>query len=250
VSLISEGLKKAHLETLRQDREQRRQYLGPGRVDVPQGGSHFAAILTAAVASSIVAAAVVIYFVGSKPSAAPQTVVVAAAPAPSRTAAPVAPPAERSVASVLPQPSAGTVQPVKGTITSLVPVAPSAAPAPQRSVATAPVAEPRREDVRKAAPVLADDERVEAPVTPEPPRPRVASRDRFRDGATYASPVSAPGGIEVALSGISSARGESVAIMNGNVVRAGSAVGPFIVEKIERGRVQLRYVDVRFWMTY
>ncbi len=105
-----------------------------------------------------------------------------------------------------------------------------------------PIAEPRRQTVSND--VLRADERVPAPA------PTARRRDSLKDGETYASPIKAPGGVEVSLSGISSARGESVAIMNGNVVRAGSAVGPFVVEAIERGRVQLRYIDVHIWVTY
>jgi hypothetical protein len=70
------------------------------------------------------------------------------------------------------------------------------------------------------------------------------------DGRTYASPLQGPLGSELVLTGISSVRGDSVAIINGQLVRAGASVGPFGIETIEPGRVRVRYVDVRFWLSY
>lgn len=85
-------------------------------------------------------------------------------------------------------------------------------------------------------------------VAPAPPRR--ASRDQFVDGETYGSPIRGPFGTELVLSGISSTRGGSLAIINGNLLRAGATVGPFVVEEIEPRRVRVRYVDVRFWLTH
>lgn len=252
MSLISDGLKKAHLDALRQDREQRRHFLSPGRVDVPSGGSNFLAIAVAAVGSAVIAAVIAIYFVRSSPSAASAS---AAAPtqtavavnstpalpvtAPPVTAPPVvAEPQVRVASAALPERTADTLKPRT-----------YAARVQERDVAPPPAA-PKRVKAPKAVETLVS-ESAPAPAAPEvPPVRRSARRDRFVDGESYASPINAPGGVEVTLSGISSARGESVAIMNGNIIRAGATIGPFTVEKIERGRVQLRYIDVRFWMTY
>jgi hypothetical protein len=238
VSLISEGLKKAHLEALRQDRQQRRAYLGPGRVDVPTRNHSALALISAALIGASVVLAVTAYWITResvvlpRPDASTTPVVSApvkrAVPVESRPSTPV--PARKKAAHV----------------EKAVAVAPATSPEPRAKAReevrprSTSVARPEPED--EAATILRPDERE--------PAPSGRVRDHLRDGQTYASPLSAPGGVEVSLSGISSAGGESVAIMNGNVVRAGSNVGPFVVERIERGRVLLRYVDVRVWMTY
>jgi hypothetical protein len=87
-----------------------------------------------------------------------------------------------------------------------------------------------------------------APSQPEQPK-RATRRDGFVEGETYSSPISGPGGIEVSISGIVGVGDQTLAIINGRSLRAGAMVGPFIVENVERRRVQLRYVDVRFYLT-
>lgn len=74
------------------------------------------------------------------------------------------------------------------------------------------------------------------------------SRDGFQEGETYGSPVLGPFGSEVSLTGITALRGQYVAIVNGSTVRAGTAIGPFVIEEIEARRIRLRYVDITFFV--
>jgi hypothetical protein len=240
VSLISEGLKKAHLEALRQDRQQRRVYLGSGRVDVPARNHSALALISAALIGASIVLAVTAYWISreSAPVTRPEASATPAALTPVKRATPVA---SRAAAQAPAPARAKTGRPAKAEI--VAPISSSVSPAKVREQVrprSTTVAQPDVED--EAATILRPDERD--------PAPSGRVRDHLRDGQTYASPLSAPGGVEVSLSGISSSGGESVAIMNGNVVRAGSNVGPFVVERIERGRVLLRYIDVRVWMTY
>ncbi len=255
MSLISEGLKKAHLETLRQDRENRRQYFSPGRSDVPSRRSRRGAILAAAFGGAILAAAVTAAWISN----------VRADFSSARgaeTAKTTSMDREAATAGTIDAEPRGPVTMTAGTVVdaprdATTTVAPNEAGrlAPiveARSIPTPAVSAPRSKSTSEPA---ASDSRAAVAESSEIPREPAersgpARHEGLVNGESYASPVRSPGGGEVRLSGISSSKGQSLAIINGNIVREGEAVGPFVVEKIERGRVRLRYVDIRFWLSY
>ena len=196
MSLVSEGLKKAHLDAVRRDHEQRSYLAGP-RVVRQNSAMSASTIMMIAVASAAIAAAAAVIFL-RKPAPQPAAVVV-----------------HRAVSA-----------PAKPVV-----VVPAPAPAP---VVVA----------RKAPP------KIERPIVEEEKAPpQRMKRDGFVDGESYASPVKGPLGFDVSLTGISSSGGQKLAIVNGGLVREGSTIGPFTVERIERARVQFRYVDVHFFVT-
>jgi len=204
VSLVSEGLKKAHLDAVRRDHEQRSYLAGP-RVVRQNSAMSASTIMMIAVASAAIAAAAAVIFL-RKPAPQPAAVVV-----------------HRAVSA-----------PAKPVV-----VVPAPAPAPVTSPAPAPVVV-----ARKAPP------KIERPIVEEEKAPpQRMKRDGFVDGESYASPVKGPLGFDVSLTGISSSGGQTLAIVNGGLVREGSTIGPFTVERIERTRVQFRYVDVHFFVT-
>jgi hypothetical protein len=249
LSLISEGLKKAHLETLRQDRENRREYFSPGRSDVPPRRSKRGSVLAAALGGAILAATVTATWISNVRAESSSALASPARPAPGErepakadtvAAAPESTPVMAARDSVdVPSGPKGSASEKRISNTE-TPITPAPAPsAPESTSAPEPASEPRE----KVAGVSADSR------GPAEPRGR-SRREGLVNGESYASPVRSPGGGEVRLSGFSSSGGQSVAIINGNVVREGESVGPFVVEKIERGRVQLRYADIRFWLSY
>jgi hypothetical protein len=204
MSLISDALRKAQVETAQRDRMQHRLYLTHGGRTIAQrpGLSRYAIVLAALLGGCITAGALLFHSAASKAQ---------------------------------PQPAARVV--------AVVPPAPAPAAVAQAAPAVLHPSEPKR-----AAPTRPRRKPAAEAVTP-PPQAR-ASRDSFVSGETYASPVQGPLGTSLTLSGISSARGDSVAIINGSLVRAGGVVGPFVIEQIEQRRVRVRYVDVSFWVTY
>jgi len=206
VSLISDALMKAQLETAPRDRVQHRVYMTHG--GRTSSSISRTAIVLAAILGGCVTAGIFLF----------------------RFTPTASQPAQRGVA-VVQQPAA-------------VPAVAKAQPAPASAPAEVRAAEePRPVAPRKKKIATPLAERVDAP-------PARASRDSFVSGETYASPVQGPMGSSFTLSGISSSRGDSVAIVNGSLIRAGGAVGPFVVEQIEPRRVRVRYIDVSFWVTY
>lgn len=253
MSLISEGLKKAHLEAQRQDREERRRYMSSGVVDAPRrdGVSPALVMLAAALGGALVFGSGAVYLM--KPSSAtPVKASSVAQSAVASIATPVAPPVAAAPQTT---PSPAAAPPVADAAPASKPAAQENPTRPAVAVAERPA---RREPPSAAKPEDAappmDRSAHRATAEPSParteerPRRTLGTRNPFVSGETYASPISGPGGIEVTLSGISSVRGNSVAIMNGTIVRAGSMVGPFKVERIDRERVLLRYLDVEFWL--
>jgi hypothetical protein len=251
LSLISEGLKKAHLETLRQDRENRRQYFGPGRTDVPSGRSSRVVLFGAAMLGAVLAAAgTAVWITGAREdtqaalSADHSGNASGAITAGTIDSQPMGPVTVTEGTVVEPQPRADALPERLATR--------EAAP-PTPGIPAAMIPAPRNTaDPERTADVEQSPAVVEPPVAKResPVRAGPKRRDGLVDGESYASPVRSPGGGEVRLSGISSSKGQALAIINGSVVREGDEVGSFVVEKIERGRVQLRYADVRFWLGY
>lgn len=231
MSLISDALRKAHLEAAQLDRTQRNFYMNHGGRSARTSATttRGTIILAAVMGGCVTAGAAVIYMARTLPehpsARAREAVGVKPADAPAPALAPaVAPPPMTTDRSESPPP-----------VRKAVPA--------QRVERSEP---PRR----KAAPekTVATERPPSREVAPAPPRR--ASRDQFVDGETYGSPIRGPFGTELVLSGISSTRGGSLAIINGNLLRAGATVGPFVVEEIEPRRVRVRYVDVRFWLTH
>lgn len=233
MSLISEALKKAQMDALRQDRLEQRFYMThAGRAGEGEN-SHTYAIVISSFAGACVATAAALFYLthAREPIRVPATSrPVVSAPAP------VAAPSART--SPAPQPAAAVTQRV----------APHNATGQRRT-------SPREERAASVAhaerhnDVMAPAEREQPRDTPVPALSRRQIRDGFREGATYASPVTGPLGAELTMTGISSLGGQFVAIINGGLVRGGSTVGPFAIEEIQARRVRVRYVDVSFWLT-
>jgi hypothetical protein len=229
VSLISEGLKKAHMEAMQQDRAQRQAYLRSAGPHVPpRSSSHLAQTIAIALGSAVLASAAVLWIRGSAPNAATPVVV----------AQPIAVVAQQA-------------PPAHPTPTRTVADAPVASPKPKVQLApvpetTLPPAKSRTRAVAAADRVVTTREE-KAPARDEPAGPR--KRDRFTEGLTYASPIQGAGGTELVLSGIVGKSGESLAIINGRTMRPGVMIGPFVIERIEPRRVELRYIDIRFYLT-
>ena len=216
MSLISEGLKKAQLDAMRQDHQQRRVYLDSARPGVAAPRSIVPQMLAIGLGSAVITGGALLWLRNS--SAAP-------APGPAKAVrAPITPSAPAHVEVPETKPVV-----IEKRAEHDKPVAPSGGSASARSAAK--------------------EER--APSQPERPKEtaRVQGRDGFIDGQTYASPINGVGGTEVSLSGIAGAGDQVLAIINGRTVRPGAMIGPFVVESIERRRVQLRYIDVRFYLT-
>jgi len=219
VSLVSDALRKAQVETAQRDRLQHRFYLTHGgRTSPARPRASRLTVLVSAIFGGCITAGLLLFYLGR----------------------------------VLPTPASLKAQePASPVVSTPAPAQPAAAVTPQ--VPAERPAAPEKPRVTRKKPAV-ETTAVEAGavnVPAEAPAPkRRTSRDSFVAGETYVSPIHGPMGIEVALSGISSARGDSVAIINGTLMRRGGVIGPFLIEDIEPRRVRVRYVDVSFWLTY
>lgn len=237
MSLISDALRKAHLEAAQLDRTQRNFYMNHGgrSTRTSAATTRGTVILAAVMGGCVTAGAAVIYMARTLPehpsARAREVVGVKPADAPAPALAPaVAPP------------------PMTTDRPESRPPARKAIPAQRAERSEQPRPKPVPEKNAVPEQTVAAERQPEPAVVAAPPRR--ASRDQFVDGATYDSPIRGPFGTELILSGISSTRGGSLAIINGNLLRAGATVGPFVIEEIEPRRVRVRYVDVRFWLTH
>lgn len=226
MSLISEALRKAHLEALQQDRDQRRFYMNHGgrQAHVTRGGSRTSIAIAILASLCVICAGALLYITLDRSSAASAAapVVEASRPVPQAVAVPRAP-------EVVTTPEQTT------------PAAATRAEKPAIATAASDKTRPRKRASDRPA------KTASAVVASRPAPPRL-ERDGFRAGETYGSPVLGPFGTEVVLTGITALRGQHVAIINGSTVRAGTAVGPFVVEEIEARRVRLKYVDISFFV--
>jgi len=224
VSLISDALKKAHVEAAHQDRTRYRDYMNnAGRVSAALPMSHGTVVLAAVLGGCVTAGAGVLYLM--------RTVRAPALPVRDGRV-------EARVEAIAPRPA--VQRPAEGLP---APTVPTPAPAPVVVVRSSP-----KPVAEATAPAPAPRKTTRAAVATPPSAPK--SRDHFVDGETYASPILGPLGVELKLNGISSTRGDAVAIINGMLMRVGATVGPFVIEEIESRRIRVRYVDVRFWVTY
>ena len=217
MSLVSDALRKAQVETAQRDRLQHRFYLTHGgRTSAARPRASRAAVIVSAIFGGCITAGLLLVYLGRML------------------------PTYASLDAQSPAPAiAATPAPVQAAAAPQVPDERAAVEEKPRVTRRKPVVEPKA--VEAAA--------VSVPAETPAPKRRT-SRDSFVAGETYVSPIRGPMGIEVALSGISSARGDSVAIINGTLMRRGGVIGPFLIEDIEPRRVRVRYVDVSFWLTY
>lgn len=244
MSLISEALRKAQLEAVQQDREQRRYYMShAGRSGGVRAASVHSVVLMAVLASLCFASGAALFYMSVKsPKVTLSSTVAASVPLP----APTAVPSEPVTAPVVPATPAKTEEPAKKSVSR------KSRRAKTTSVDRAPVADagttPTETESPKPTPLASTASGITVVARQATTPPRRLVRDGFREGETYGSPVLGPFGTEVVLSGISELRGQFVAIINGSTVRAGAAIGPFIIEEIEARRVRLRYVDITFYV--
>lgn len=231
MSLISEGLKKAQLDAMQQDREQRQAYLRSARPNVPRrAASSVPQMIAIGLGSAVIASAAMLWLRGTHTP-----------PTPAPLVAEVPPHARRSVETPRPKPSAEAAAPEAAPKAAL-PTTAVEQPAPRAVTANKP---PKSVAPPHDGTVVNEESTLPPPKEPPPLR----RRDAFVDGETYASPINGPGGTEVRLSGILSAGDGALAIINGSTVHPGVMIGPFVVERVERKRVQLRYIDVHFYLT-
>lgn len=255
MSLISEALRKAHLDAMRQEKGEPRMYHTPGSIDTPSVPPSRRPLLAVVLLSNLVllvaVAAIVWYavnrFTAGEAQERPGRTAAEAAAAPPSVERPVAPAAAAVAGSPQPRP-AGSVdaepvapapeQRVPDTAAAVVPRPARTRPAPEEQPAERKVVgsieSPPEETVRRAA----------ADATERGGR----SRDGLLDGQTYVKTVPTPGGNEVTLNGVSVVGGRGVAIVNGRVVGEGDRVGGFVVEGVEPGRVKLRYRDISIYL--
>jgi hypothetical protein len=244
MSLISEALRKAQLEAVQQDRDQRRFYMShAGRPGASRPASTPAIVAIAILAGLCFASGAALFYMSVKaPQAAASSSVASSVSLPAAPAVrsapvtpPVAPPAAAKIEAPAKEPaSKASVQPKT------------------RTAGRAPVAEPQNPtsnpERRKPTPLASTASGITVVARQATPPPRRLARDGFRDGETYGSPVLGPFGTEVVLTGITELRGQFIAIVNGSTVRAGAAIGPFVIEEIDAHRVRLRYVDITFYV--
>lgn len=246
MSLVSEALKKAHLEAVRQERQPVYRFRSPGSVDFPaQARASRRKLISVIVLSNVsvvaVGAFVVFMLMDGRDSAAVPSAATAAMgiAAPLPVPAP-APPPDAKIA-LAPAASNAAAE-----------VAPSAVKKP-RKTATAtkaqsqvPLIAEKRETTSQSEDVSSPDP---APRTAPIRLQRVGRRYGLMPGQTYARSLRTDEGTELTLFGISSARGRSVALINGGVVGEGEEVDGFTVGRIAFGKVELRYRDITVFMT-
>lgn len=242
MSLISEALRKAQMDALQQDRDQRRYYLshaGRGHGSSSSSARYVWTIAVLAVLCLVSAGA--LFYMSSRRMPVPSPA-VARSPVVAAMAVPVKAAAvesnEEAKKSVADEAKPPVTRAKKRQANE------AARPKESASVETAPAEEPqlvRERPVRGAAIAAAESRSAPKPL-------RRLTRDGFRDGEIYSSPVLGPFGTEVVLTGITSLGGRFAAIVNGSTVRAGATIGPFVIEEIEARRIRLRYVDISFYV--
>jgi hypothetical protein len=239
VSIISDALKRAHLETVSRDRPQRWAHRTPGTVDYPEQRSwrgRFPAVLVVVNVVLVLLIGGAVYLRGgiatwSWTSQRPGEAKAAAVPAESHLT-PAHPVVEKKEIA-------------------LPPAAPETSPISSEAV-SAPVRNHDRE--MRQAPLIRQQASARVVATPPhkiaPPAevaPRM--RDGLVDGRTYVETVPLPDGNKLTLYGLTKAGGRGAALINGKVAWEGERIGDFVVERVERSRVQLRYGDIKLFLT-
>jgi hypothetical protein len=226
VSLISEALRKAHTEAMRQDSAGARVFHTPGSVDFPREPQSRRPLIMAIAVSNlllVVVVSLVVYHVISRGTAS------GAAETPVLTAA-VEPP-------VFAQSQAAVAQPESTPVPAASPVEETPTPAPRPVTSPAPaaavVAEERSPTESRVAPQKIEHD--------EPaPTPPTRHRTGLVNGQTYMHSIPTVGGSDIVLNGVSVVGDRGVALINGRMVREGERVGGFTVGKISGRQVELR----------
>lgn len=238
MSLISEALKKAHMEALRQESSTGRLHRLPGGVDMPERGSRRAMLLMIVASNLIVVSAIVIaawFFMRTQTNDGAIVVssIAAQAPRPQTLATP-------PVVTPAPATAADDRQAER-------PAAPRrTAPRQETKPATAPAATPEvDEPIAPPRPLPRLSRKLPAaqdapPRETEPVRARSEKPQRgLVNGRTYARTARTSDGFELTLYGLSIAGDRGVALLNGRVLSEGDRIGDFTVGTIERGRVEI-----------
>jgi hypothetical protein len=224
MSLISEALKKAHNEAMRQDSTGARVIHAPGAVDFPREPQSRRPLIVAIAVANLLLVIVVslgVYHVISRGTAsgATETPVLTAA-----VETPVTAQSNAVAAQIetTPAPAASSAEAI-----SLPPRAVTS-PAPT----AAAVAEEQTPTESRVAP-----QRLERD---EPPPQSTVHRTGLVHGQTYMRSIPTVGGSDIVLNGVSVVGDRGVALINGRMIREGERVGGFTVGKISGRQVELR----------
>ena len=235
MSIISDALKRAHLEAINRDRPQRWNHRTPGTVDYPEQQPwrvRFPFMLGVANVVLVLLIGGAIYLRGSI-----ATTCTSPQPSESRVLT-----TEPTHADSVP-PAAGTKgRPRPTTVTRTAAIAAST---PATSESRAVEAQTSLSvPTPGSAPVAVAPRQRAAPLPIANPR----TRDGLVDGRTYVEAVPLPDGDKLTLYGLTKAGGRGAALINGKVAWEGDHVGDFVVERVERSRVQLRYRDIKVFL--
>lgn len=233
MSLISEALKKAHTEAMRQDSTGARVIHAPGSVDFPREPPSRRPLIVAIAVANLLLLIVVslgVYHVISRGTAS------GAAETPVLTAAVETPVTAQSQAVVAQ--SETTPAPAASPAEATTPPPPAVtSPAPT----AAAVAEEQAPTESRVAPQ--QPERDETP-----PLLSTMHRTGLVNGQTYMRSIPTVGGSEIVLNGVSVVGDRGVALINGRMVREGERVGGFTVGKISGRQVELRTDGLQIYL--
>jgi hypothetical protein len=226
MSLISEALRKAHTEAMRQDSAGARVIHAPGSVDFPREPQSRRPLIVAIAVANLLLVIVVslgVYHVISRGTAsgATETPIVAAAAEP----------------AVSVQSRAAVTQPETTPVPAASLPEETSPPAPRPVTLPAPtaavVAQERSPTESRVAPQRIErDEQA----LPQPTRHRTG----LVNGQTYMRSIPTAGGSDIVLNGVSVVGDRGVALINGRMVREGERVGEFTVGAIRGRQVELR----------
>lgn len=259
MSLIGDALKKAHLETVRQDGSSTRLVHTPGVAQYRSDPSRVGrkgwtiALVASNVLLAIVVASVVFWGInrdGSGAEASPTAPAGSQAVSAGTTASESStetPPASEPETVAEPSPALVATTGQKPSTSRPAPAETETSPPAQ---ALEPEA-PRVAAQQPSAPAAS----TQAPSRPTPPVTKTTSssvaprtRGGFTDGQTYMRSIPVPGGRDLQINGMSVAAGRGVALINGKMVKEGDRIGPFTVGKIADRRVQFHYEDITIYL--
>lgn len=225
MSLISEALRKAHTEAMRQDSAGARVFHTPGSVDFPREPQSRRPLIMAIAVSNlllVVVVSLVVYHVIARgtTSGATETPVLTAA-----------------VEPVSAQPQAAATQGETTPVPAASPVEETSTPTPRPVTSPAPEATVVAESQAPTEPRVVA-QRLERDETPSPQS--TVHRTGLVNGQTYMRSIPTVGGSDIVLNGVSVVGDRGVALINGRMVREGERVGGFTVGKISGRQVELR----------
>ena len=237
MSLINDALKRARLEAARQDRDRAAAAIPSAPSHVPQRRSLARPVALLLV---LLAAAVVVFALSR--SGAPLVSLTPAPPlgttlgdrpepVPSVDDGPGPTPLEKQTTAAAASPA--SPEPAGGT-----------PPSERRSSATA---QPPALAATTTGPTLDPGPRAVAPDAAPPPAttPQVGPPPEL-DGGSFVRSVQIPGGVLLELQGIAWSDTHPVALINGNAIAVGEGLAGFLVQYIDRDRVELRGGEASF----